>query len=70
MTETDNSGREFQPWPLHDMVFAANQLSKEYPRIARDRVIFAVNSAAPFVTPDEGRVQLMRRAREFIRKAL
>jgi hypothetical protein len=67
MSDTDDARSEFKPWPLHDMVFAANQLSNEYPKLARDRVTFAVNSAAPFITPAEGHVQLMRPAREFIR---
>ena len=42
----------------------------EYPTLARELVSAAVDSAAPFVSPDEGRVQLMLRAREFIRNAL
>ena len=70
MPETNDSGSGFPPWPLHDVAFASDQLSIEYPTLARALVSAAVDSAAPFVSPDEGRVQLMLRAREFIRDAL
>jgi hypothetical protein len=54
-------------WPHHDMAFAANELAQEYPKVMRDQVVKAVNSAAPFVPPEKGRVELMRRSREFLR---
>ena len=55
------------PWPSADIAFAAAQLQQEFPASPGDRVFAAVNSAAPFVLPAEGRVKLMSRAREFLR---
>ncbi|MDO8545532.1 MAG: hypothetical protein Q7S40_34245 [Opitutaceae bacterium] len=55
------------PWPLDDITFAAAQLQQEFPTSPKDRVFTAVNSAAPFVLPAEGRVKLMSRARDFLR---
>jgi hypothetical protein len=60
---------EFKKWPVHDLTFAASQLSQEYPKVARGRVTKAVNSAAPFVPIAEGHVGLMRQARVFLREA-
>jgi hypothetical protein len=48
------------------MAFAVQQISQEYPAVAKERVAIAVSSATPFVALAEGRVQLMRRAREFL----
>jgi hypothetical protein len=70
MAETNDDRSEVHPWPLHEVAFASDQLSIEYPTLARSLVADAVNSAAPFVPPEEGLVQLMHRAREFIRAAL
>jgi hypothetical protein len=67
MSETHNVG-ESHEWPKRDMEFATNQLSREFPTVPPDRVTMAVNSAAPFVTLADGRVELMRRAREFLHR--
>lgn len=48
------------------MAFAVEQIAIEFPLMAKERVATAVNSASPFVKLAEGRVQLMRRAREFL----
>ncbi len=70
MTDPDELARlALNPllWPLADITFAAAQLQQEFPTAPKERVFEAVNSAAPFVLPAEGRVKLMRRAREFLR---
>lgn len=69
MTDTNSSSPDFQTsrWAIDDLTFAATQLAQEFPTIAKDTVFAAVNSAAPFIPPAEGRVRLMRRARAFLR---
>jgi hypothetical protein len=69
LSDTLDAAGDFQNWPNHDLAFAANQLLQEYPKVQRDRVTKAVNSAAPFVPIAEGRVGLMRRARVFLRQS-
>lgn len=69
MTESDTASRDRHTarWTIDDMTFAAAQLGQEFPALEKGRVFAAVNSAAPFVAPEEGRVKLMRRARELLR---
>jgi hypothetical protein len=67
MTNPDLVSPERPHWQPEDLNFATDQLAREFPIVAKDRVTAAVNSAAPFVAPAEGRVQLMRWAREFLR---
>ncbi len=67
MTSPDVPSPENFRWPLGDVAFAATQLAQEYPALAKDRLMVAVNSAVPFVPPEKGLVELMRRAREFLR---
>jgi hypothetical protein len=69
LSEAHDSIGESWKWPIHDLASATSQLSEEYPKVPRDRVAKAVNSAAPFVPIAEGRVELMRRARVFLRQA-
>ena len=57
-------------WAADDLAHAAAQLSQEFPTVAKGQVFHAVNSAAPFVDPSDGRVQLMRKAREALRPVL
>lgn len=58
---------EYAHWKPDEMAFVMSQIARESPYVAKDRVASAVNSAAQFVPSTEGRVQLMRRAREFLR---
>lgn len=59
------SGREslaysrHERWKPEDLVFAANELSREFPNCAWPDIEAAVNSATPFVVSSEGRVKLM-----------
>ena len=53
-------------WKPEDLAFAMGQLAQEFPAVSKDRVAAAVNSAARLVLPAEGRVRLMRRARDFL----
>jgi hypothetical protein len=69
LSDTHDPGGGILNWPVHDLAFAAIQLSQEYPKVPRGRVTKAVNSAAPFVPIAEGHVGLMRRARVFLRQA-
>ncbi len=66
-TATTFPPSELPKWPLADKTFAAEQLAQEFPVVAKDRVIAAVNSAASLIRPIEGRVKLMRQARGFLR---
>jgi hypothetical protein len=54
-------------WPRSEVADAANELTQEYPRVPRRRVTSAVLSALPFAPYAEGRVNLLRRARELLR---
>lgn len=68
--DASSSNPDFTRWPLDDMTFAAAQLRQEFPAVAKDRLTDAVISAAAFVPPSAGRVKLMRRARDFLRREL
>ena len=69
MTNPDEpfSNREAPRWSLDDITFTASQLNQEFPTTPKDKILAAVNSATPFVAPTEGKVKLMRRARDFLR---
>lgn len=68
MTNVQKPGdQEPTQWSMEDITFAATQLNQEFPALPKDRVFAAVNSAVPFVPAVEGRVKLLRRARDFLR---
>jgi hypothetical protein len=54
-------------WADADLAFAGKELHLEFPMASELRVKTAVDSAAPFVPVLQGRVQLLRKAREFMR---
>jgi hypothetical protein len=57
-----------QPWKPEDVAFAAIELRRESLAVHREDIIAAVEAAGRQLAPDAGRVQLMVKARQILRK--
>jgi hypothetical protein len=57
-------------WPGAEISYATAQLLMEFPKTDPHAVIASVNSAAEAMSPGEGCVLLMRRARETLRQSI
>lgn len=59
--------RKNENWPSETLDFAIRELCKEYPHLSRERIVRSLTAASRHITPENGRVRLLQKAREQLR---
>lgn len=56
-------------WPQETLSYAVGELSREFSSLPIERIVATVTAASQAVHVDDGRVRLLRKARELLRQS-